>query len=204
MRKLLAIALAIIVLPSYCMAGNDNYCSWTALHFTARLNDRWSVGNYSEGRFKDSGFDQVFFRMFGSYKAGAGFQLKFQNDFAFLSSGFSLRLIPEVMWTRKTGALAFSLRQRMMWSWKKESGQWTLWHRTRGMVVWDIAGSRLSPLFAVEPFYRDVLSRCRYYFGVKMPVGAGTSLMLQYMRQDFTGAHADDNVLWLTCSFHIP
>ena len=203
MKKLYFITLLLLVSSASGFAGKDNLCSWTAITTKTQLSPRWDVGTYNEGRFNDSGFDQMFFRQYAAYKPCRGLQLKMNTDIAFVSSGFSLRFIPEAMYTYKSGDWSLSLRQRILWSWKKPTDKWSMWYRTRGMVTYRIPGTSVSPLLAVEPFYRDILGRVRYYAGFKVPASENASLMIQYMRQDFTGGRADDNVFWVTWSVNL-
>ena len=118
--------------------------------------------------------------LFAAYRPAKGFRLKINTDIAFVSTGFSLRFIPEAMYTFKTGNLSLSLRQRILWSWKKPTGKWTMWYRTRGLVAYNIPGTSVSPLIAVQPFYRDILSRIRYYAGFRVPATENATLMIQY------------------------
>ncbi len=203
MKRIYLILLLLTAAYASGTAGNDNLCSWTAITTKTQLNPRWDVGTYNEGRFNDKGFDQMFFRQYAAYRPAKGFRLKINTDIAFVSTGFSLRFIPEAMYTYKTGDLSLSLRQRILWSWKKPTGKWTMWYRTRGMVAYNIPGTSVSPLIAMEPFYRDILSRIRYYAGFRVPATENATLMIQYMRQDFTGDHADDNVFWVTWSVNL-
>ena len=156
----------------------------------------------AEYRTKQEEFSQFYLRPFVSYNIGAGFQVAYQNDFAFKKSGFNFRMLPQLSYSCKWGNMAFMLRQRLMATYKPDKG-WSEVFRTKAMLDYKIGSGVFTPTIAVEPFYWDKMSRTRYYAGIKMRVSKQSSLSLQYVRQDYAGNHPDQDVIWFLYSIRL-
>lgn len=196
MRKLPIILLALIAIPQIC-AAEDDFCVWNHICVKKKIDDRWGAGFISEARAREMKPDHYYVRPFVSCNITPALQAKMQVDFASVSSGFCIRYLPEATYTMRTGGLSLSVRQRMMVSWTESTDKWSLLWRTKATATCKIPDTKLSPLVAVEPFYKDGISRCRYYAGIRFALDGQSSLSLQYVRQDYNNAHADENIVWL-------
>lgn len=210
MKRLPAIIAAVcMTLSAYahgaCRAEDDDLCSWTTIYVSRALNERWSLGGIADGRSVNDTVEQFFLRPLVAYRFGKGFQAKFLSDLAFYPSGLGIRIVPELSYTYKRGDFSCVLRHRYRASWKQRSGDWTSMMRSRAMLYYRITGTILSPATAVEPFYWNGMDHCRYYAGVRLQLSGQTSLLLQYVRQDFSAAaKADQNVFWIMYSVNLP
>ena len=214
MRKIL-ILIVTALLSCSAMAQEDPLCIWTTVTFDKSFG-KWSVGLMSEYRHKIhegvSKTDQYFLRPRAAYKALPWLTLRYQMDFASTSSGFNLRFTPEVTCSRKVGDFSFSLRQRVMTTWKVEQGTNSTVLRTRAKVDYRIPQTPLTVLFAVEPYWCnfskdsfEMFQKCRWYAGFNVKLLDNLTLVPQYVCQAYhnhQGKYSrrtyDDHVIYMT------
>lgn len=194
------IAAVLLAMPMALAAQDNDLCFWNAVSMKKDINDDWTVGLRTEHRaYNDaSQTQQYYIRPIVEYDILPWLKAAAQADFAWMSSGFNIRLLPQVTATYKRSGFDFSLRQRLQATWKQPDNSWGFLFRTKAQVRYKIPGTPVSPLFAVEPYYMAEFARTRYYAGVSLSVTKNLSVLMQYVYQDHYTKPVDDNVLWLT------
>ena len=191
----------LIAIPSAVFAQEDNdLCFWNAISMKKGVADGWTVGVRAEHRANNnaSTTQQYYLRPMVDYDILPWLKATAQADFAWMSSGFNIRLMPQITATYKKAGFDLSLRQRLQATWKQPDDSWNFLFRTKAQVRYKIPGTPLSPLVAVEPYYMSEFVRTRYYAGVQVAVTKNLSVLMQYVYQDHYTKPVDDNVLWLT------
>lgn len=213
-KKLLLLILAVFVAVA-AKAEDDALCTWTTISFDKSFG-KWSAGLMSEYRHKIhegvSKTDQYLARPRVSYKALPWLTLRYQVDFASTSSGFNLRFMPEVTFSRKAGDFSFALRQRFMTTWKVEKGTNSTVLRTRAKADYSIPKTPLKVHFALEPYWCDFskdsyawFQKARWYAGFDIKLLDNLTLVPEYVCQAYhnhAGKYArrtyDDHVIYVT------
>lgn len=191
----------IVLLPLAISAQQqDDLCLWQAVSMKKSLGKDWSVGLRTEHRAYDMvrTTNQYYIRPSVGYNILSWMNITLQADFAWSSSGFNIRCLPQVTFSHKAGGFDFSLRQRLQTTWKSSDDSCSHLFRTKAQVRYKIKGTPLTPLLAVEPYYMSELVRCRFYAGVGISITDNLYLLLQYVRQEQYTRTYDDNVMWLT------
>ena len=136
MRRLIAIIVSSLFAIS-AFAQEDAFCTWTNVSFDKSIG-KWSVGLMTEYRHKIhegvSKTDQYFARPRVTYSALKWLKLGYQMDLAATSSGFNVRFLPEITFSKKVGDFSFAFRQRVQTTWKVEQGSNSTVLRSRGKV----------------------------------------------------------------------
>lgn len=189
-----------MALPSALFAQENDLCFWNAMSIKKSVSDKWTVGVRGEHRaYKDAGAtQQYYFRPMVEYDVLSWLKLTAQSDFAWTSSGFNIRLLPQAQGTYKTHGFTLSLRQRLQATWKEPDNSWSCLFRTKAQVRYKIPKTPLSPFVAAEPYYWARFNRTRYYAGVSVACSKNLSVQLEYVYQDYYQRAYDDNVIWLT------
>ena len=192
--------IVLMVLPSALFAQDNDLCFWNAISMKMDVADKWTVGVRAEHRANQdaSATQQYYLRPMVEYEILPWMKAAAQADFAWMSSGFNIRLQPQIVFSYKTHGFDFSLRQRLQATWKEPTDEWSFLFRTKAQVRYKIPGTPLRPLVAVEPYYMSEFARTRYYAGVSIACTKSLSILLQYVYQDQYQRAYDDNVLWLT------
>ena len=190
----------LAAIPSALFAQDNDLCFWNAVSVKADLNEKWTVGIRTEHRANQnvSKTQQYYIRPIVEYDILPWMKAAVQADFAWMSSGFNIRMQPQVTFSYKKSGFDLSLRQRLQATWKQPDDSWSFLFRTKAQVRYKIPGTPLSPLIAVEPYYMAEFARTRYYAGVSVACSKNLSILLQYVYQDQYQRNYDDNVLWLT------
>ena len=198
--KRILFMIVLMAMPSALFAQENDLCFWNAISMKKDVSDRWTVGLRAEHRANQnmSATQQYYLRPLVEYDILPWMKAAAQADFAWMSTGFNIRLLPQVTATYKKSGFDFSLRQRLQATWKAPDNSWSFLFRTKAQVRYKIPGTPMSPLFAVEPYYMSELARTRYYAGVSLSVTKNLSVLVQYVYQDHYTKPVDDNVLWLT------
>ena len=198
--KRILFMIVLMAMPSALFAQENDLCFWNAISMKKDVSDRWTVGLRAEHRANQnmSATQQYYLRPLVEYDILPWMKAAAQADFAWMSTGFNIRLLPQVTATYKKSGFDFSLRQRLQATWKAPDNSWSFLFRTQAQVRYKIPGTPMSPLFAVEPYYMSELARTRYYAGVSLSVTKNLSVLVQYVYQDHYTKPVDDNVLWLT------
>ena len=215
------VACLCLSLSTFSLAAqdrDDTFMIWSTTTINKPLGQdkKWSVGLHSEYRHQfhegESKTSQYFVRPNVSYKALPWLSLKYQVDFAFTPSGFRMRFIPEVSFTKKTGDFSLSLRQRALTTWKIAEGTNSTVLRTRARVEYSIPETPMSVHCAVEPYWCDFsktsfawLQKVRWYAGVNIKLTDGLTLTPQYVCQAYHNHKGvydrrtyDDHVFYMT------
>lgn len=82
-----------------------------------------------------------------------------------------------------------------------DSGAWA-WSstmRTKFQTIWQLPDSRFSLRAAIEPFYWDRLSKCRFYLGCSYRILPGNSIIIEALREQYFSRYSN-NVIVLTWS----
>lgn len=192
--------LMLMLWPSVLSAQEDDLCFWNAVSMKKDLNEDWTIGLRTEHRANQnvSKTQQYYIRPIVEYDILPWMKAAAQADFAWMSSGFNIRLQPQVVFSYKTHGFDFSFRQRLQATWKQPVDEWSFLFRTKAQVRYRIPDTPLTPLVAVEPYYMSQFVRTRYYVGVSVACTKTLSVLLQYVYQDQYQRDYDDNVLWLT------
>lgn len=198
--KRILFMIVLMAMSSALFAQENDLCFWNAISMKKDVSDRWTVGLRAEHRANQnmSATQQYYLRPLVEYDILPWMKATAQADFAWMSTGFNIRLLPQVTATYKKSGFDFSLRQRLQATWKAPDNSWSFLFRTKAQVRYKIPGTPMSPLFAVEPYYMSELARTRYYAGVSLSVTKNLSVLVQYVYQDHYTKPVDDNVLWLT------
>ena len=206
--KRLFLLLVTGLLACSAMAQEDALGMWTTVTFDKSFG-KWSAGLMSEYRHKIhdgvSKTDQYFVRPRISYKVLPWLTLRYQMDFAYSSSGFNLRFIPEVTMSRKVGNFSFSLRQRVMTTWKVEQGSNSTLLRTRAKVDYHIQQTPLTVLVAAEPYWCNFskdsfawFQKCRWHAGLNIKLLDNLTLAPQYIYQAYHERSYGDHIIYMT------
>lgn len=201
MKKFLISLVFIAALCPTAMSAQENdLCFWNAISMKKAVAEKWTVGVRAEHRANNdaSTTQQYYLRPMVDYKILPWMTATAQADFAWMSTGFNIRVMPQVVFTHKVNGFDLSLRQRLQATWKQPDNSWNFLFRTKAQVKYKIPQTPLSPLVAVEPYYMSDFVRTRYYFGVSVACTKSLSILLQYVYQDQYQRAYDDNVLWLT------
>ena len=201
MKYIKTILIAVLaVLPSALFAQDDDLCFWNAVSMKADVSEKWTLGVRAEHRANQnmSKTQQYYIRPIVEYEILPWMKAAAQADFAWMSSGFNIRMQPQVVFSYKTHGFDLSLRQRLQITWKQPDDSWGFLFRTKAQVRYKIPKTPLSPLLAVEPYYMSEFARTRYYAGVSIACTKTLSILLQYVYQDQYQRAYDDHVLWLT------
>ena len=193
-------ALVLMAIPSALFAQDNDLCFWNAISIKKNVSEKWTVGLRTEHRaYHDmSETQQYYIRPLAEYDVTPWMKVAAQADFAWMYSGFNIRLLPQVTFSYKKSGFDLSLRQRLQATWKQPDNSWGFLFRTKAQVRYKIPGTPFSPLLAAEPYYMDELVRTRYYAGVSVSMTKNLSVLMQYVYQDHYTKSVDDNVLWLT------
>ena len=199
-RKAVIFLIVLASLPSALFAQENDLCFWNAISMKMDVSDRWTVGVRAEHRANKnvSKTQQYYLRPILEFEAFPWMKVAAQSDFAWTSSGFNIRIQPQVVFSYKTHGFDLSLRQRLQATWKQPDNSWNCLFRTKAQVRYRIPNTPLTPLVAVEPYYMSSFNRTRYYAGVSFSCTKSLSILLQYVYQDQYQRSYDDNVLWLT------
>jgi outer membrane scaffolding protein for murein synthesis (MipA/OmpV family) len=201
MKKVLISLVFIAALCPTAMSAQENdLCFWNAISMKKAVAEKWTVGVRAEHRANNdaSTTQQYYLRPMVDYKILPWMTATAQADFAWMSTGFNIRVMPQVVFSHKVNGFDLSLRQRLQATWKQPDNSWNFLFRTKAQVRYKIPQIPLSPLVAVEPYYMSDFVRTRYYFGVSVACTKSLSILLQYVYQDQYQRAYDDNVLWLT------
>lgn len=192
--------MALLAMPSMLSAQDADLCFWNAVSMKKGIGDDWTVGVRAEHRANQnaSKTQQYYLRPMVEYDILPWMKATAQADFAWMSTGFNIRMQPQIQFTYKKSGLDLSLRQRLQITWKQPDDSWAFLFRTKAQVRYKIPGTPLSPLVAVEPYYMSEFARTRYYAGVSVSVTKNLSILMQYVYQDHYTKSVDDSVLWLT------
>ena len=203
MKKFLLSLVFIAALCPATMSAQDNdLCFWNAISMKKSVAEKWTVGVRAEHRANNnaSTTQQYYLRPMVDFKILPWMTATAQADFAWMSSGFNIRVMPQVVFSYKFDGFNFSLRQRLQATWKQPNNSWDFLFRTKAQARYTIPGTPLSPQIAVEPYYMEEFARTRYYAGVNVSVTKNLSILMEYVYQDHYNKSIDDNVLWLTFS----
>lgn len=212
------VGLLLIALPASAEDREDTFMLWTTTSISKSFGQdkKWSLGLHSEYRHQFhegvSKTSQYFLRPNVAYKAFPWMSLKYQMDFAFTSSGFRMRFIPELTFTKKTGDFTLSLRQRALITWKIAEDTNSTVLRTRAKAEYSITQTPMSVHFAVEPYWCEFskdsfawLQKVRWYAGFNIKLIDGLTLIPQYVCQAYHNHKGiydrrtyDDHVFYLT------
>ena len=174
----------LTVIPSALFAQDDDLCFWNAVSMKMDVSDKWTVGVRAEHRANHdvTSTQQYYLRPMVDYEILPWMKATAQADFAWMSTGFNIRLLPQVVFSYKTHGFDLSLRQRLQATWKQPDDSWSFLFRTKAQVRYRIPKTPLSPLLAVEPYYMSEFVRTRYYAGVSIACTKNLSILLQYIR----------------------
>lgn len=208
MKKVLIISFLLLCGASLLNANaasteegetKNDLCFWNAVSMKMSVAPKWTVGVRAEHRANSyvSKTQQYYLRPLVEYDVLPWMKVAAQADFAWMSSGFNIRLLPQVVFSYKVSGFNFSLRQRFQATWKEPDNSWSFLFRTKAQVRYKIPKTPLSPLIAVEPYYMSDFVRTRYYAGVSIACTKNLSLLLQYVYQDQYKRSYDDHVIWL-------
>ena len=192
------LCLVLSTLSAAAQDREDTFMIWstTTIHKSFGQDKKWNVGILSEYRHQfhegESKTSQYFFRPNASYKVLPWLSLKYQMDFAFTSSGFRMRFIPEVTFSKKIGEFTLAFRQRAMTTWKVAEGTNSTVLRSRAKVEYRIPETPMSVHFAAEPYWCDFskesfawLQKVRWYAGFNIKLTDGLTLIPQYVCQAY-------------------
>ena len=198
----------------------DDYCLWTAFSVRRMVSERWHMGARAELRLHDhfSTVNQYYLRPFALYSIGKYLRAGLNVDLVGRSSGFSMRYIPELSLHWGDGDWRFMLRQWYMASytpaWGLSGGGsaggsgagassptalWSHTARTKFQAIRRLPDTPLSLRCAIEPFYWDRFSKCRFFLGASCDLGHGHSLLLEALREQYI-SRPSNNVLVLSWS----
>lgn len=182
----------------FAQEREDALCTWTTISVDVPFgkDKKWTAGLMTEYRHKIhegvSATDQFFARPRIAYKALPWLTVRYQMDFAATSSGFNLRFIPEVTFSRKVAGFSFAFRQRLMTTWKVEKGTVSSVLRSRAKVDYRIPRTPLSLNAAIEPYWcefsKDSFSwfqKARWYAGMDIKITESLTLRPQYVCQSY-------------------
>ena len=194
------VMIVLTAIPSALSAQENDLCFWNAISMKKDIGDRWTVGLRAEHRANQNASEtqQYYMRPLVEYEILPWMKAAAQADFAWMSSGFNIRIQPQLTFSYGKAGFDLSLRQRLQVTWKQPDDCWGFLFRTKAQVRYRIPGTPLSPLVAVEPYYMSEFTRTRYYAGVSIACTKSLSVLLQYVYQDQYQRDYDDNVLWLT------
>lgn len=214
MRKLFAIIVSSLFAIG-AFAQEDAFCTWTNVSFDKSIG-KWSVGLMTEYRHKIhegvSKTDQYFARPRVTYSALKWLKLGYQMDLAATSSGFNVRFLPEITFSKKVGDFSFAFRQRVQTTWKVEQGSNSTVLRSRGKVDYRIPETPVSIHFAVEPYWADFkqdgfawFQKVRWYAGFDIKIIDGLTLRPEYLCQSYHNHKGlyprrtyDDHIFYMT------
>ena len=214
MRRLIAIIVSSLFAISV-FAQEDAFCTWTNVSFDKSIG-KWSVGLMTEYRHKIhegvSKTDQYFARPRVTYSALKWLKLGYQMDLAATSSGFNVRFLPEITFSKKVGDFSFAFRQRVQTTWKVEQGSNSTVLRSRGKVDYRIPETPVSIHFAVEPYWADFkqdgfawFQKVRWYAGFDIKIIDGLTLRPEYLCQSYHNHKGlydrrtyDDHIFYMT------
>ena len=214
MRRLIAIIVSSLFAIS-AFAQEDAFCTWTNVSFDKSIG-KWSVGLMTEYRHKIhegvSKTDQYFARPRVTYSALKWLKLGYQMDLAATSSGFNVRFLPEITFSKKVGDFSFAFRQRVQTTWKVEQGSNSTVLRSRGKVDYRIPETPVSIHFAVEPYWADFkqdgfawFQKVRWYAGFDIKIIDGLTLRPEYLCQSYHNHKGfydrctyDDHIFYMT------
>ena len=214
MRRLIAIIVSSLFAISV-FAQEDAFCTWTNVSFDKSIG-KWSVGLMTEYRHKIhegvSKTDQYFARPRVTYSALKWLKLGYQMDLAATSSGFNVRFLPEITFSKKVGDFSFAFRQRVQTTWKVEQGSNSTVLRSRGKVDYRIPETPVSIHFAVEPYWADFkqdgfawFQKVRWYAGFDIKIFDGLTLRPEYLCQSYHNHKGiydrrtyDDHIFYMT------
>ena len=214
MRRLIAIIVSSLFAIS-TFAQEDAFCTWTNVSFDKAIG-KWSVGLMTEYRHKIhegvSKTDQYFARPRVTYSALKWLKLGYQMDLAATSSGFNVRFLPEITFSKKVGDFSFAFRQRVQTTWKVEQGSNSTVLRSRGKVDYRIPETPVSIHFAVEPYWADFkqdgfawFQKVRWYAGFDIKIIDGLTLRPEYLCQSYHNHKGlydrrtyDDHIFYMT------
>jgi hypothetical protein len=197
-KSILIMVLAAI--PSALFAQEDDLCFWNAISMKKDVSENWTIGVRAEHRANQDAAktQQYYLRPMVDYDILPWMKATVQADFAWMSSGFNIRLQPQLVFSYKAKGFDISIRQRLQATWKQPDDSWSFLFRTKAQVKYKIPQTPLSPVLAVEPYYMSEFARTRYYAGVSVACTKSLSVLLQYVYQDQYQRAYDDHVLWLT------
>ena len=214
MRRLFAIIVSSLFAIG-AFAQEDAFCTWTNVSFDKAIG-KWSVGLMTEYRHKIhegvSKTDQYFARPRVTYSALKWLKLGYQMDLAATSSGFNVRFLPEITFSKKVGDFSFAFRQRVQTTWKVEQGSNSTVLRSRGKVDYRIPETPVSIHFAVEPYWADFkqdgfawFQKVRWYAGFDIKIIDGLTLRPEYLCQSYHNHKGlydrrtyDDHIFYMT------
>lgn len=198
-RRILSF-MALMIIPSVLFAQDHDLGLWNAVSLKKDVSEKWTVGIRTEHRtfHNVSETQQYYIRPLVEYEILPWMKAAMQSDFAWMHSGFNIRLLPQVVFSYKNSGFDLSLRQRLQATWKQPDRSWGFLFRTKAQIRYRIPKTPLSPLVAVEPFYMSEFVRTRYHAGVSVAVTKSLSVLIQYVYQDHYNKQVDDNVVWLT------
>ena len=214
MRRLIAIIVSSLFAISV-FAQEDAFCTWTNVSFDKAIG-KWSVGLMTEYRHKIhegvSKTDQYFARPRVTYSALKWLKLGYQMDLAATSSGFNVRFLPEITFSKKVGDFSFAFRQRVQTTWKVEQGSSSTVLRSRAKVDYRIPETPVSIHFAVEPYWADFkqdgfawFQKVRWYAGFDIKIFDGLTLRPEYLCQSYHNHKGfydrrtyDDHIFYMT------
>ena len=214
MRRLFAIIVSSLFAIG-AFAQEDAFCTWTNVSFDKSIG-KWSVGLMTEYRHKIhegvSKTDQYFARPRVTYSALKWLKLGYQMDLAATSSGFNVRFLPEITFSKKVGDFSFAFRQRVQTTWKVEQGSNSTVLRSRGKVDYRIPETPVSIHFAVEPYWADFkqdgfawFQKVRWYAGFDIKIIDGLTLRPEYLCQSYHNHKGlydrrtyDDHIFYMT------
>ena len=214
MRRLIAIIVSSLFAISV-FAQEDAFCTWTNVSFDKAIG-KWSVGLMTEYRHKIhegvSKTDQYFARPRVTYSALKWLKLGYQMDLAATSSGFNVRFLPEITFSKKVGDFSFAFRQRVQTTWKVEQGSSSTVLRSRAKVDYRIPETPVSIHFAVEPYWADFkqdgfawFQKVRWYAGFDIKIIDGLTLRPEYLCQSYHNHKGiydrrtyDDHIFYMT------
>ena len=183
-------------------AQDTDLCFWNAISMKKSVAEKWTVGVRAEHRANNdaSTTQQYYLRPMVDFKILPWMTATAQADFAWMSTGFNIRVMPQVVFTYKSNGFDLSLRQRLQATWKQPDNSWSFLFRTKAQARYKIPGTPIAPQIAVEPYYMEEFARTRYYAGVNVSVIKNLSILMEYVYQDHYNKSIVDNVLWLTFS----
>ena len=202
----------------FAQEREDALCTWTTISVDVPFgkDKKWTAGLMTEYRHKIhegvSATDQFFARPRIAYKALPWLTVRYQMDFAATSSGFNLRFIPEVTFSRKVAGFSFAFRQRLMTTWKVEKGTVSSVLRSRAKVDYRIPRTPLSLNAAIEPYWCEFskdsfawFQKLRTHVGISIKLTDNLTFIPDYgwiAYFNHAGKHDrrtyDDHVLYLT------
>ena len=219
MRRLFAIIVSSLFAIG-AFAQEDAFCTWTTVSFDKSFG-KWSAGLMTEYRHKIhegvSKTDQYFARPRVTYSALKWLKLGYQMDLAATSSGFNVRFLPEITFSKKVGDFSFAFRQRFQTTWKVEQGTNSTVLRSRAKVDYRIPETPVSVHFAIEPYWCDFskdsfswFQKTRWYAGFDIKIIDGLTLRPEYLCMAYHNHKGlyprrtyDDHIFYMTFSIKL-